>query len=693
VIDYPRWGRRGWRRWVPSWKLVTGLFGFGLASLVIAFVAAYASTDIPAEDQSVAAQTTVIYYADGKTEIGRLAEQNRQSVELAAVPMDVQHAVLAAEDDTFYSNSGVSPTSIIRAAWSNARGNALQGGSTITQQYVKNVYDQRDRSVKRKAKEFFIALKINREKTKPEILAGYLNTIYLGRGAYGFEAASQAYFGKSVGKLDVSQAAFIAGVINAPSLADPRGGKDEAARAERRWNVVLDAMVKNGWLEAGKRAGLTFPKTIKPRALSSQAGQRGYLIQMVTAEVGGQLKLTKDQIASGGYKIVTTFDKGMIEDGVRAVKQILPPDAPKRLQIGITAIDPRTGAVRSIYGGKDYLKRQQNAATQDRAEMGSTAKPFGLVAGLEDGISLYSRFSGASPMMIRYQGTAQEVKNFGNTPYGVRNLLSATASSINTIYVQLNAKVGPEKTADVAFRAGIPREGANFQNNLVNVLGSANPHPIDVASAYATFAAQGVYRKPYVVRSVSEIATGKGVWATSGRTAGKRVFDEDVMADATYAMQQVVRQGSGSYARLLGREVAGKTGTSTDSRSAWFVGSTPQLTTSVAMYQLGKKGPAQMQFGSLGSITGGGYPVRIWTTFMQDALQGKPRLTFPRPTFGGDFTGVPIPTRTRPPEPSATSTAPTPSASSSEPEPTGPGDPSATATLPGRRRGLPSQSP
>ena len=263
LIDYPRWGRQGLTRWLPSWKLIAGLTGLGMLGMMAAVFAAYSATTLPTPAALANAQTTVIYFSDGKTPIGQLASQNRQSVPLARVPKHVQDAVLAAEDHTFWTNSGVDPMSIGRAVWSNLRGNSLQGGSTISQQYVKNVYDQRDRSIKRKAKEIFLAVKINRKLSKDQILEQYLNTIYLGRGAYGFQAAAHAYFGQStdVNELTVSQGAFLAGIINAPSAADPRVPA-EKERAVRRWGVVLDAMVAENWLDPKTRASLTFPATV-----------------------------------------------------------------------------------------------------------------------------------------------------------------------------------------------------------------------------------------------------------------------------------------------------------------------------------------------------------------------------------------------------------------------------------------------
>ncbi len=618
-----RKGRRGRR--ALAW--LAGLVAAGAVLGVGGLAAAYAVTDVPDPNELADAQISTVYFSDGQTELGTFAARNREVVGIDEVPDVVQHAVLAAEDRSFYENRGVSPTGIARAVWNNVRGGSQQGGSTITQQYVKNYYLTSERSYARKAQEFILALKIDQQQTKDETLQDYLNTVYFGRGAYGVQAAAQAYFGRDVGELDVSQAALLAAVLKAPSALDPLNDPEGAAA---RVDYVLDGMVSEGWLSADDRAAAGLPETVQEQREDALRGPDGYLLTTVRAELESAAGLTQEQIDRGGYRIVTTFDARAQEAAVQAVQDQLPASVPEGLQVALSAIDPATGGVRAMYGGADYLQRNRNAVTQDIAQAGSTFKPFTLVAALEQGVSLRSTYSGASPMTV----DGNTFRNFGGSSYGRINLVTATANSVNTTYVQLNDEVGPEATRRVAVDAGYPADTntlGDADTTLSNVLGTASPHPIDVTQAYATFAAQGVRNDWHTIESIDD-ADGTRVYTAS--PTQRRVFAEDVMADTTYALQQVVQQGSGRYARNLGRPAAGKTGTSSGNMSAWFAGYTPQLAASVAMYQVGESGPEKLSLGG-GEVTGGSYPVRIWTSFVRAALQGVPEADFPSPSYVG----------------------------------------------------------
>ncbi|MFZ0160483.1 MAG: transglycosylase domain-containing protein, partial [Kineosporiaceae bacterium] len=670
LIDYPRSGRRGLRRWLPSWKLMLGGIGGVATALVIAFATFYALTPIPSVQDSDLPQTSLVFYSDG-TQIGQFKKEQRTVVTLDKVPDHVQKAVLASEDRSFYSNRGVSPRGLIRAAWNNARGGSLQGGSTITQQYVKNFFLGSDRSIKRKAREFVISLKVAQQVPKGQILADYLNKIYFGRNAYGIQAAAQAYFRKDVGKLTVSEGAYLAGIINGPELYDPLDGVKSKIAATDRWRSVLVAMTEETWLtqadaDAIVRAGL--PPVQKAATRVDRSGQRGYLLDMVVAEAEKRANLTRQELETGGYMIRTTFDRKLIAKGVDAVDEVLGPRKkwPGGTQVGMATVRPSDGAVVAVYAGDD--ERARNAATLDQVQAGSTFKPFALIAALEgnpakkgaEPLSLRSRFSGRSPLKI--DEDPFEIKNFGRgngAQYGQIDLLTATANSVNTVYVQLNERVSPRFTEATAVKAGLPKDtpGIN-QGNIANVLGSAAPHVLDMASAYGTIAAQGKHADPYMIASIHRIDDKSVVYTYKPKPT--QVFEPSVMADASYAMQQVIRRGSGEYAQNLGRPAAGKTGTSSSNKSAWFCGFTPQYATAVAMFNVLKEGGGEGELTGWGpyagrEITGGSFPVRVWTTYMKAALDGVEVQQLPEPAYGGELVNPappPKPTPTEQPTPS-----------------------------------------
>lgn len=623
-IDYPRQGRTGVRRWLPSWRLVLGTFltfvflGAGIV------VAAYTTTTIPAPQDMVRAQTTTVYYADGETVMGRFAVENRVLVDYATLPEHVGLAVVAAEDQTFFENSGIDPVGMVRALWNNLRHGTKQGGSTLTQQYAERYYQGTTRDYVGKFREALLAVKISQTQDKETILGNYLNTIYFGRGAYGIQAAAQAYFRVDAADLTVEQAALLAGVIPAPSRFDPRV---EPAEAERRWNYVLDRMVADGYVDTAEREAMEFPKVRKHRQSDTYGGPQGYLLDMVRREIVERSVLTEDDIDTAGLRIVTTIDPRIQEAAVEAVAE-LPEDTPERLRTAIVTIDPADGGILALYGGPDFVSHPQNAATQDIAQAGSTFKPFTLVAALEEGISLRERYDGSSPAFLEGFPEDRGVRNYGNTSYGRLDLVEATARSVNTIYAALNIEIGPEKSVDVAVRAGVPEDTQDLLANPANVLGTAAPHPIDMASAYATFAAQGMHHEPFIVREASYLSGGV---AYEGAQSGDRAFEPDVMADATYAMTQVVEAGTATKVRALGRPVAGKTGSSNENLSAWFVGFTPQLATAVAMYQPDEAGNPESitPFGGYSEITGGTVPTDVWTSYMGVALEGYEIEDFP----------------------------------------------------------------
>ncbi|MEI7696777.1 MAG: transglycosylase domain-containing protein [Actinomycetes bacterium] len=605
------------------------LGGIGFIATTVLLALAYFTVNIPDANAYVNSQATIIQYSNG-TEIGRIGTQNRQIIPLAKIPLKVRHAVLAAEDRGFYSNRAFSVTGIARALLNNLKGGALQGGSTITQQYAKTAFLTPSRTIQRKIKELVISVKLENQLSKDQILENYLNTIYFGRGSYGVMTAAQQYFNRNVDQLTNAQAAVIASILRAPGFYDPAISKDNEVRLKARFEYVKKGMLDAGWLTKKEAANMKFP-TIAPRATSGElSGPKGHVIEAVRKELIS-LGFSQDQLLVGGLVIKTTLDQKAQQSAVDAVNKLYPTKAPANLHIGLVAIRPGTGEIIALYGGRDYLVRQLSDATQSIALAGSTFKPFALVAALEQGIPLTSMWNGDSPQVFDDAGKPYDVSNYGNEGWGQVDLLTATKHSVNTVFVPLGIKVGPTAVVDVARRAGIPDAVAMMPTPSV-VLGVASPHVIDVANAYATFAAQGIKSKPFLVAQV--MGPNKGI-LYQAKPVTQEVFSKDVMADLTYALKGVVNGGTGAAALALGRPAAGKTGTSESNASAWFSAYTPQLAASVALFR-DSASESLNGIGGLNSVTGGTFPAKIWTAFMKGALKGQPIVDFPAPTnIGG----------------------------------------------------------
>ena len=611
------------------------LGGFGFIAGSVLFALAYFTVDIPDANAYVNSQSTIIQYSNGE-EIGRVGTQNRQIVPLAKIPLNVRHAVLAAEDRGFYSNRAFSVTGILRAVLNNLKGGSLQGGSTITQQYAKTAFLTPSRTIQRKIKELVISIKLENQLSKDQIFESYLNTIYFGRGSYGVMTASQQYFNRNVDQLTNAQAAVIASILRSPGLYDPAFKKGNEKRLQARFEYVKQGMIDAGWLDKAAAKKMTFP-AVAPRSTSGQlSGPKGHIIEAVTKELS-KLGFSQDQLLVGGLVIKTTLDQKAQQSAVDAVNKFYPSKAPDNLHIGLVAIRPGTGEIVALYGGRDYLQRQLSDATQSIALAGSTFKPFAIIAGLEQGIPLTSMWNGDSPQVFDDAGKPYEVSNYGDEGWGQIDLLYATKHSVNTVFVPLGIKVGPAAVVDVARRAGIPEAVAMMPTPSV-VLGVASPHVIDVANSYATFAAQGVKAKPYLVAQV--IGSNKGV-LYEAKQETQEVFSKEVMADLTYALKGVVTGGTGAAALALGRPAAGKTGTSQSNASAWFSAYTPQLAASVALFR-DSASESLNGIGGLNSVTGGTFPAKIWTAFMKGALKGEPVMDFPAPSNIGGLDPVVI---------------------------------------------------
>jgi membrane peptidoglycan carboxypeptidase len=683
-----------------KWLLIVGLVCSLLG--VAAFAIAYAVTDVPDPNEDFQTQTSFVYYEDGKTELGRYATQNRESIPLDEMPNTIKDAVVAAENKSFWSDRGIDPKGILRAAFSNAQGNATQGASTITQQYVKILYLTQEQTLERKVKEAMLSLKLHQQLSKTQILEGYLNTIYFGRGAYGVQAAAKAFFDKEAKQLDLRESAVLATVLNNPTKYDPANGKQARQDLKARYDYVLSSMADTGAISAGQadRAQRKLPTFPKIETESQFGGQRGHVLQMVHDELI-RLGFSDEEIDGGGLRVTTTFSKKAMDAAEQGVLEAKPEGfGDKQLHIGVASVEPGTGAVRGIYGGQDYLDSQINWAIAG-GQAGSTMKPSALVAAIRDGFSLKDTFEGNSPIVLD-DGT--DFENQGDEDYGSAiSMITATENSVNTAFIDMTDSMdnGPQKVLDAAEDLGIPpakptsRKAPGFPNSSPGLeptagvaLGSATVSPINIANAYATLANQGKAAEPYIIEKVVD---RNGETRYTHKVKDDRTVDPDIAADVTYALQQVVQNGSGTAAQALGRPVAGKTGTATNGKgevsSAWFTGYTPQLSTSV-MYVRGT-GNEQLQ-GWLPSYFGGDYPAETWTAVMQRAMEGLPIEDFPPPAFvdgdapeEGHVPYTPPPTTaapSSPPPPPPSSKQPTKEPTTEEPTPTPSPTPTPTPT-------------
>jgi len=689
LVNYPRRGLGPVHRWLPSWRFLLGLVLFPIGIAAGLGYAAWFTTHIPDNLDSVNAQITTIYYNDAAvlpdgtvvgTPIGTLAKERRILVDLADLPDYVGNAVVASEDQTFWTNPGVDFRGIARALYNNVRGGARQGASTLTQQYVERYYTDTVTDYVGKAKEAIMAVKVSREQPKEQILSGYLNTIYWGRGAYGIEAASQMYFGHPASQLSISEAAMLAGIIPSPSRWDP--SKDEAT-ARNRWERTLNMMVQGEFITQAEADAAEFPAYLPPPKLTGgNDGQNGYLLNEVVRELtrSGPFAANPEQITTRGLNIITTIDKdlqlqaarigdclhpenatalppveGDGEEGAlpydyeaqaKFCKDLLGnPDkaASPTLQMGLVSIDPNNGELVTLYGGQNYAQVQFNFATDGRAQGGSTFKPFTLIAALEQGHQLNEVFNGNSGIDIEGWQSAKNLRNYGNISYGDIDLIKATANSVNTVFAQLNIEIGPWNTTDTAHLLGIPdikdpTTPGYIDDNPANVLGTASVRPVDLAHAYATIAGFGYEVTPHLVREVYNL---RGELLYQGPVGREYRVAPDVIDATTYALQQVVKSGSGKTATTVKgpngepRPIAGKTGSANDNIAAWFAGYTPQLVTVVGLHQDTPDGLGEepiTPFGKWKEMTGSTFPVSAWASFMKAALADKEVVPFPEYT-------------------------------------------------------------
>ena len=657
-----RWAKR------IGYGILTIFLGVFIAGMSI-FLYLYNTLAVPAPADLALAQKTTVYYADGTTEMGTLGEINRQIIDTTALPDYVSKAIVASEDRTFYTNNGVDLKGIFRALVNNLRGGARQGASTLTQQYVERYFvGKTTDTYGGKLKEAVLAIKINREQSKDEVIGAYMNTIYFGRGAYGIDAAAQAYFGHGASQLTLSESALLAAVIPAPSAWDPAINPD---KAKERWERDLNLMVEDGWITQADKDAAVFPETIDPDTLNSASmtGTTGYLMAQVKSELLASGQFDEDKISQGGLRITSTIVKEHQDQAVAAAEGMNEVEGwdPTHQHVALSSMDPATGEILAEYAGADYEKRQQNAVTQDIAMAGSSFKPFALLANARLGGTVYDTYSGKSPQYFRGMGTP--VYNDGGYSFGNVTLVKATAYSMNTVFVGLNDDVEPENTLKAAIDAGIPEDTVGLNDELLNVLGPSSPHNIDLTTAYSTIANGGERVTAHIVKKVED-SNNKLLY--SGDVAPKRVFEVEEVSSIMPALEAVTT-GEGtanrvdaSIARLT---TAGKTGTSSDQLSAQFVGFVPGMVTAVSMYQSDDAGNSVPldDIGGLGQFHGGDWPVDVWIDYMKPATANLPGDDFPWKVESNRKVHNNAPT----PAPSATTEAPQSAAEPTEtPTPT-----------------------
>lgn len=614
------------------WKILLGVLGGLLAIGIGLFTYLYVTTDIPQPEKVAIAEKTTVYYNDGTTEIGSFSEQNREIIDCSVLPDYVGNAIVASEDRSFYRNGGIDIMGMARALYNNLTTGSRQGGSTITQQYAERYYLGDTTSYSGKIREAILAMKIANSQDKQQVLCNYMNTIYLGRGAYGIQAAAKAYFGKEAKDLTVDEAAMIAGIIPAPSMWDPAVNPEQA---KSRFTRVIGIMREDGYITGQQASEAKFPET-KPVSVSNDlAGPNGYLLTTVENELVASKAFTKDELETGGYKIVSTLDPNM-QKIMQTVGDDRPEGMPESIQVGGIALDQKTGSVKAIYGGSDYLKHQLNNATQANFQPGSTMKPFGLLGAAMDDVNFNTMFNGNSPERFETTpGTWAEVPNALNMSWGTINLKQATANSVNTVFMNVNQHLTPKKFAQIAHDAGIT--GDIQEDTLYNILGINSLTVWDLAQGHSTIANDGTKNTLHIVDRV--LKGDKEMYKPNLGT--NQVFDANDCMLVQNAMLGTTQYGTAAgTAATLGRQVAGKSGTANDETAASFVGYTPSLMNVWAIWNPGENGESQIvpEFAGYG-VSSTGYPSHLFTEFMAQALAGQPAETFATPVDNGKIGG------------------------------------------------------
>ncbi|GAA1010683.1 transglycosylase domain-containing protein [Streptomyces thermogriseus] len=603
---YPRPDRVGWRRWLPSGRQWLGavLSAFGLSTVF--FAVAYAATDVPQNLNSYATQQDNVYFwADG-TPMARTGWVQRQAMPLEDIPEDVRWAVLAAENESFYTDPGISFKGITRAVWRTLGRGDTQGGSTITQQYVKNVYLSQDRTLGRKFTEAMIALKLDNQMSKDKILEGYLNTSWFGRGTYGIQRAAQAYYGKEVDDLNASEAAFLASLLKGAGLYDPTLSKANHDRAVERWSWILDRMVKIGKLSKAERAKYrTFPEPLERNPLYATGKQSDYLVELAAQYAKKAAHISDKDFDLGGYQIYTTFDRALEDKLTKAVTkarkkaQKTAPGPARTVHYGAASV-AADGRILAVYGGPDHRKQGFNESNATTVPAGSAFQPFVYAAGLEHGVikqrdvprqpvTPQTVYNGDDDIPVTTpegpywdrSGRKVTSRNDDGKSWGQITLRKALANSVNTPFMQLGMDTGLDKVKQTAQAAGLLPSSLGPQVPSLSTGTSTTPSAIRMANGYATFAARGMHTEPYSVRRI----TRNGATVKLDAPATRRAMRTEVADEVTQALGDAFRTAHPTAAPAAD-SVVGKIGTTQDDTAAWYVGTVESVSTAVVVYRM-----------------------------------------------------------------------------------------------------------
>ncbi|GHE28681.1 transglycosylase domain-containing protein [Streptomyces capitiformicae] len=634
---YPRPGRTDWRRWLPSWRQWLGIVGaaFGMSTMFLTI--AYATTEIPEDLNTFATQQDNVYFWSDGTPMARTGWVRRQAMPLKDVPEDVRWAVLAAENASFYSDPGISVSGITRALVRTVGEGDTQGGSTITQQYVKNVYLSQDRSLGRKFDEAMIALKLDNKMSKDKILEAYLNTSWFGRGTYGIQRAAQSYYGKDVGELNVSEAAFLASLLKGAGLYDPALSKTNRERAEERWEWILDRMVSLGKLSRSERAAYnTFPEPLNQGTSFDTGKQTDYLVVLAAQYAKKAAGVSDQEFDMGGFQIYTTFDRERQDELTKAVTKArarVKKAAPKKADaahFGASSV-AADGRILAVYGGPDHRRQGFNESNATTVPSGSAFLPFVYAAALEHGV-VKERGGEATPVTPQtvYDGNdniavttpegpywdrgGDKVRshNDGNKSWGQITLHDALTNSVNTPFMQLGMDTGLSTVRDTAEAAGLLSSSLGAQVPALSV-GSATPSAIRMASGYSTFAALGKHTEPYSVRKI----THNGSKVALNTPKPKRAVGGEVARQVTEALTDAFRTDHPTSPGAASFEVAGKGGTTQDDKAAWYVGTAEDVSTAVVVYRIDlTKSLEPLPLDGIAGTPNSGVPYDIWSSAM-----------------------------------------------------------------------------